>query len=445
MTVAKRLEQQNNMLMAQLSEKEGIVDKEKAQEQEALQVLYQLKETVDKQRDAIRAKDDEIATRTLEVEALQQHVDRLAKVTADLRRKNELLNTMAKNFIQEKSQLQSQLTAMDKQQQQQQQTLTEHQGIVEQQQKSTDDGGDALDGEANEENVPTGNMVTIDLTGKEIIDLSDPDRPRFTLLELQTVLQERDELKLDVMELEDELQQYRPKEVDVQLTEADQKRPRSNSKNKGEPSGIKKLFSFLFGGKNNVKPSPEPQDESTWEFLEKPKQELPPADEATLAVTGEDQRGHSVSLTPSLSPPARVDSPIPEETPLEDDQRRRSYSGPVLMATRKEPFKQRERMTCVRTDSHQLIELGHDIASLCRPDLNADPAVPATSAMSPPGQPISRNNSNSAGETKGSGGGQMMMEDRQAGDAETTGQESSTDVPKILINNNDIEEAEVEM
>ena len=45
---------------------------------------------------------------------LQQHVDRLAKVTADLRRKNELLSTMAKNFIQEKSELQSELRAIGK-------------------------------------------------------------------------------------------------------------------------------------------------------------------------------------------------------------------------------------------------------------------------------------------------------------------------------------------
>ena len=49
----------------------------------------------------------------------------------------------------------------------------------------------------------------MNMKGKMIIDLSDPDRPRFTLHELQTVLAERDELKLDVMELEDELEQYR--------------------------------------------------------------------------------------------------------------------------------------------------------------------------------------------------------------------------------------------
>ena len=44
-----------------------------AHEQEALQVLYQLKETVDKQRDQLHAKDDELTTRALEVDAVSSH------------------------------------------------------------------------------------------------------------------------------------------------------------------------------------------------------------------------------------------------------------------------------------------------------------------------------------------------------------------------------------
>lgn len=44
-----------------------------AHEKEALQVLYQLKETVDSQRDLVRAKDDELRTRTLEVDAVSPY------------------------------------------------------------------------------------------------------------------------------------------------------------------------------------------------------------------------------------------------------------------------------------------------------------------------------------------------------------------------------------
>lgn len=50
-----------------------------------------------------------------------------------------------------------------------------------------------------------------DLTNKAIYDLDDPDRPRFTTTELKEILHERNELKARVSDLEDELENYRPK------------------------------------------------------------------------------------------------------------------------------------------------------------------------------------------------------------------------------------------
>lgn len=46
--------------------------------------------------------------------------------------------------------------------------------------------------------------------GKMVIDLNDPNHPRFTLTELRDVLHERNELKTKVTTLEEELQQYKP-------------------------------------------------------------------------------------------------------------------------------------------------------------------------------------------------------------------------------------------
>lgn len=46
--------------------------------------------------------------------------------------------------------------------------------------------------------------------GKVVIDLNDPNHPRFTLTELRDILQERNELKTKVISLEEELQQYKP-------------------------------------------------------------------------------------------------------------------------------------------------------------------------------------------------------------------------------------------
>ena len=46
--------------------------------------------------------------------------------------------------------------------------------------------------------------------GKMVIDLSDPNRPRFTLNELRHVLTERNELKTKLIEVEEELQTFKP-------------------------------------------------------------------------------------------------------------------------------------------------------------------------------------------------------------------------------------------
>ncbi|NWI18031.1 RIPL2 protein, partial [Crypturellus soui] len=44
---------------------------------------------------------------------------------------------------------------------------------------------------------------------KMVIDLTDPDRPRFTLQELREVLQERNQLKAQLLVLQEELQCYK--------------------------------------------------------------------------------------------------------------------------------------------------------------------------------------------------------------------------------------------
>ena len=51
----------------------------------------------------------------------------------------------------------------------------------------------------------------LQLEGKMLIDLADPDRPRFTMQELRQVLLERNELKTKLIEVEEELNTYKPK------------------------------------------------------------------------------------------------------------------------------------------------------------------------------------------------------------------------------------------
>ena len=53
--------------------------------------------------------------------------------------------------------------------------------------------------------------LQVDLKGKVVYDLDDPNRPRFSLPELRDILQERNALKARVSDLEDELAVFRPR------------------------------------------------------------------------------------------------------------------------------------------------------------------------------------------------------------------------------------------
>ncbi|PIO24066.1 RILP-like protein 2 [Aquarana catesbeiana] len=86
---------------------------------------------------------------------------------------------------------------------------------------------------------------------KMIIDLTDPNRPRFTLQELREVLQERNKLKVQLLVAQDELQCYKsgvipPTEDHIIMLEDESiitTSPRSNE-GKREKSSVKSLFSF---------------------------------------------------------------------------------------------------------------------------------------------------------------------------------------------------------
>ncbi|KAJ8005656.1 hypothetical protein DPEC_G00120200 [Dallia pectoralis] len=93
---------------------------------------------------------------------------------------------------------------------------------------------------------------------KLVVDLKDPNRPRFTMQELKEVLQERNQLKGQLLVAQEELQLYksgmRPQderamvEVDLDSPSPSEHIPESTDDAIGEPKGekttIRKLFSF---------------------------------------------------------------------------------------------------------------------------------------------------------------------------------------------------------
>ncbi|XP_026115700.1 RILP-like protein 2 isoform X1 [Carassius auratus] len=88
---------------------------------------------------------------------------------------------------------------------------------------------------------------------KLVVDLQDPNRPRFTMQELKEVLQERNKLKAQLLVAQEELQLYKSgvlgskqKMVEVNLETLPQSEPAPSTiiEEPKEKSTIQKLFSF---------------------------------------------------------------------------------------------------------------------------------------------------------------------------------------------------------
>ncbi|XP_060998043.1 RILP-like protein 2 [Dama dama] len=89
---------------------------------------------------------------------------------------------------------------------------------------------------------------------KMVVDLTDPNRPRFTLQELRDVLQERNKLKSQLLVVQEELQCYKsglipPREGPGRRREKETLVPMGSNanSNKEEKTIIRKLFSFRSG------------------------------------------------------------------------------------------------------------------------------------------------------------------------------------------------------
>ncbi|NXG24879.1 RIPL2 protein, partial [Grallaria varia] len=88
---------------------------------------------------------------------------------------------------------------------------------------------------------------------KMVIDLTDPNRPRFTLQELRDVLQERNQLKAQLLVVQEELQCYKRgiisqrKDQSEELEKETSGNSAGSSKDSEEKTIIKRLFSFKHG------------------------------------------------------------------------------------------------------------------------------------------------------------------------------------------------------
>jgi len=190
----------------------------------------------------------------------------MAKLNSTLRYKVTILQQQATTLINEKSTLQSQLASK---------TPIGLKSVIKEEfipkveiiQQNTEQEKDLQDCsiiKAESINDPL-------LANKLIIDLNDPNRPRYTLQELLEVLNDRNQLKARCFRLEEELIFY--KDVSRKLGYCDEaweeisarevrqlSKPYMQSEVTADVSGIRRFFSYLatdLWGKKEV-PSPQP-------------------------------------------------------------------------------------------------------------------------------------------------------------------------------------------
>ncbi|XP_055736906.1 rab-interacting lysosomal protein-like isoform X1 [Salvelinus fontinalis] len=162
------------------------VQEDRVQRQER-EVMLKLKEVVDKQRDELRAKAQQIASVSKEVEALQEQLERFMKMNGELRHKQSIVTAQVKNAVERKADMEA--------------DLREKQKAIERLTTQLEKANAAA-GTAN----PC--KTEVDLTDKLVIDLKDPNRPCFTKQEVREMLTERNELKANLFLVQEELSYY---------------------------------------------------------------------------------------------------------------------------------------------------------------------------------------------------------------------------------------------
>jgi len=231
--MVSQLTEENMKLKARLKKEAQDCQDLVASEHEA-NLMEKMKGTIEQQRSQLRSVEQENVQKTQEIEATQSQMERLTKVNADLRRKSALNSRQTHKLMEDKAELEAKLRDME-----QQLYLVKDQLQIH---------------EANSSQEFDSTSSDFDLTNKLIIDLKDPNRPRFTLNELREVLFERNELKTKLLETEEELSRFKPQSHREEFDDDDApvqgpmpKEPdeKLNPWAKKEESGIRKLFGFL--------------------------------------------------------------------------------------------------------------------------------------------------------------------------------------------------------
>ncbi|GJQ85388.1 hypothetical protein Trydic_g10162 [Trypoxylus dichotomus] len=153
-------------------------------------MLQRLQASFEKQRDELRLKDKLLQEKCNDIEMLKLQVERLTGTSRDLRRKHKSLQLQIRNLCDERADF----IVLLQDQQRDITYLRQRLGLAQKE---------------NEDLAKSSAVLPSDVV---VYKVDDPNRPRFTTAELKNILHERNELKAKVSDLEDELENYRPKD-----------------------------------------------------------------------------------------------------------------------------------------------------------------------------------------------------------------------------------------
>ncbi|XP_042343135.1 RILP-like protein 1 isoform X2 [Plectropomus leopardus] len=183
----QQLQENREELQSRLRGSHAQEDRVQRQERE---VMLKLKEVVDKQRDELRAKVQEIATISKEAEALQEQLERFMKMNAELRHKQNVLQAQLKSTVERKADMEADLKEKSKE--------------IENLQTQLD---------RTNSNDPvwitsSPSQIARESKKKSTVDQKDPDQPCFTKKEVRDIIFERNELKTNLFLVQEELNYY---------------------------------------------------------------------------------------------------------------------------------------------------------------------------------------------------------------------------------------------
>jgi hypothetical protein len=268
--MVNKLKDENKRLNESLSQNNFISNSQSDQliiKQEELDYIRQIKEENLKLKETAKLKDRELEQKNVENENLHGQIENLSGTMLNFRRKQILAQNQIEKMVQIKTQLECSLTEKEHQcnilkEKLHIKTITSEEAKNEAANKSSPSYYESKIVNSNQISNVLSQLETTsfdyDLTGDEAANFEskdfskDPNRPRFTLRELEKVLKEKNELTIKLDQTQDELENLKRQDFNSTCCYGEvqgpiNKEPEEKLDPENKPTGIRKFFMRIMG------------------------------------------------------------------------------------------------------------------------------------------------------------------------------------------------------